>query len=124
MYEIAMGLQYLHSQNIIHGDLRGVRRSICNMYSSDLTPSNLKANILLDDQGHVRLADFGLTVFADGPLAPTTRGGSTRWMAPELLDPNSCGLELFQRTFASDIYAFACVCLEVHLSSSNFSFRY
>ncbi|KAJ7078489.1 kinase-like domain-containing protein [Mycena epipterygia] len=102
MYEIAMGLQYLHSQNIIHGDLRG-------------------ANILLDDQGHVRLADFGLTVFADGPLAPTTRGGSTRWMAPELLDPNSCGLELFQRTFASDIYAFACVCLELYTGKPPFS---
>ncbi|KAJ6536002.1 kinase-like domain-containing protein [Mycena vulgaris] len=101
MYEIAIGLQYLHSQNVIHGDLRG-------------------ANILLDDQGHVRLADFGLTVFADGPLAPTNRGGSLRWMAPELLDPASCGLEVFQRTFASDIYSFACVCLELYTGKPPF----
>ncbi|KAJ7449255.1 kinase-like domain-containing protein [Mycena latifolia] len=101
MYEIAVGLQYLHSQNIIHGDLRG-------------------ANILLDDQGHVRLADFGLTVFADGPRARTNRGGSTRWMAPELLDPSSCGLEIFQRTFASDIYSFACVCLELYTGKAPF----
>ncbi|KAJ7044734.1 kinase-like domain-containing protein [Mycena alexandri] len=102
MYEIAVGLQYLHSENIVHGDLRG-------------------ANILLDDEGHARLADFGLTTFADGPLAPTKRGGSTRWMAPELLDPESCGLEVFQRTFASDIYSFACVCLEVYTGTPPFS---
>ncbi|KAJ7083620.1 kinase-like domain-containing protein [Mycena belliarum] len=101
MYEIAVGLQYLHSENIIHGDLRG-------------------ANILLDDQGHVRLADFGLTVFADGPRARTNRGGSTRWMAPELLDPSSCGLEVFQRTFASDVYSFACVCLELYTGNAPF----
>ncbi|KAJ7717957.1 kinase-like domain-containing protein [Mycena metata] len=59
MYEIAVGLQYLHSENIVHGDLRG-------------------ANILFDDQGHARLADFGLAAFTDGPLAPTKRGGSLR----------------------------------------------
>ncbi|KAF8212600.1 kinase-like domain-containing protein [Mycena galopus ATCC 62051] len=79
------------------------------------------SNILLDDQGHVRLADFGLTAFADGPLAPTNRGGSTRWMAPELLDPGSCGLNEFQRTFASDIYSFACVCLELYTGKAPFS---
>ncbi|KAF8155297.1 kinase-like domain-containing protein [Mycena galopus ATCC 62051] len=102
MHEIAVGLQYLHSQHVVHGDLRG-------------------ANILLDDQGHIRLADFGLAVFADGPLAPTNRGGSTRWMAPELLDPSSCGLEVFQRTFASDVYSFACVCLELYTGKPPFA---
>ncbi|KAF8155300.1 kinase-like domain-containing protein [Mycena galopus ATCC 62051] len=101
IHEIAVGLQYLHSQNVVHGDLRG-------------------ANILLDDQGHIRLTDFGLAVFADGPLAPTNRGGSTRWMAPELLNPASCGLEVFQRTFASDVYSFACVCLELYTGKPPF----
>ncbi|KAJ7263107.1 kinase-like domain-containing protein, partial [Mycena rebaudengoi] len=93
MYEIAMGLQYLHSQEVVHGDLKA-------------------ANILIDDENHVRLADFGLARFAHSPLGPTNRGGSTRWMAPELLHPESCGIEDFQRTFCSDIYSFACVCLE------------
>ncbi|KAJ7718321.1 kinase-like domain-containing protein [Mycena metata] len=102
MYEIAVGLQYLHSQNIVHGDLRG-------------------ANILLDDQGHARLADFGLAVFTDSPMAPTKRGGSLRWMGPELLYPQSCGLEFFQRTFASDFYAFGCVCLEMYTGKPPFS---
>ncbi|KAJ7263064.1 kinase-like domain-containing protein [Mycena rebaudengoi] len=93
MYEIAMGLQYLHSQEVVHGDLRA-------------------ANILIDNENHVRLADFGLARFAHSPLAPTNRGGSTRWMAPELLHPESCGMKEFRRTFSSDIYSFACVCLE------------
>ncbi|KAF8218242.1 kinase-like domain-containing protein [Mycena galopus ATCC 62051] len=102
IYEIAIGLQYLHSQNIVHGDLRG-------------------ANILLDDQGHARLADFGLAVVVDGPLAPTNRGGSLRWMAPELLNPESCGLKDFERTVASDIYAFGCVCVELYAGKPPFS---
>ncbi|KAJ7318190.1 kinase-like domain-containing protein [Mycena albidolilacea] len=95
IYEIAVGLQYLRSENIVHGDLRG-------------------ANILVDDGGHARLADFGLAAITDGPLAATNRGGSLRWMAPELLHPESCGFKVFQRTFASDIYSFACVCIELY----------
>ncbi|KAJ7250725.1 kinase-like domain-containing protein [Mycena rebaudengoi] len=102
MWEIAVGLQYLHSQGVIHADLRG-------------------ANILVDDHNHVRLADFGLTGFAHGSSTPTNRGGSTRWMAPELLDPACCGLEDFQRTFATDIYSFACVCLELYTGQHPFS---
>ncbi|KAF8194861.1 kinase-like domain-containing protein, partial [Mycena galopus ATCC 62051] len=102
IYEIAVGLQYLHSQNIVHGDLRG-------------------ANILLDDRGHALLADFGLAVVTDSPLASTNRGGSLRWMAPELLHPESYGFKEFQRTFASDIYSFACVCLELYTGKPPFS---
>jgi hypothetical protein len=36
-----------------------------------------------------------------------------RWMAAELLYPEAIGLPRFQRTFATDVYAFACLCLEV-----------
>ncbi|KAJ7263069.1 kinase-like domain-containing protein [Mycena rebaudengoi] len=102
MYEIAMGLQYLHSQEVVHGDLKA-------------------ANILIDNENHVRLADFGLARFAHSPLASTNRGGSTRWMAPELLHPESCGMKEFQRTFSSDIYSFACVCLELYTGKAPFS---
>jgi serine/threonine protein kinase len=96
LFEIAQGLAYLHSQEIIHGDLRG-------------------SNILVDDEWHACLADFGLAVFSDATVATHTshRGGSVRWMSPELHYPPSCGLETFRRTFASDVYSFACVCVEV-----------
>ncbi|KAJ7083618.1 kinase-like domain-containing protein, partial [Mycena belliarum] len=92
LLEIAQGLQYLHSQCIVHGDIRGT-------------------NILVDDDGHPRLADFGLSTYADATVKSSTRTGSTRWMAPELLSP---GTEGFRRTFASDVYAFACVCYELY----------
>ncbi|KAF7360946.1 hypothetical protein MSAN_01124700 [Mycena sanguinolenta] len=88
------GLSYLHSVNIVHGDLRG-------------------ANILVDDDGNARLADFGLAGFIDSETTgkSSTRSGTTRWMAPELLCPPP-GTS-FRRTFASDIWAFGCVVCEI-----------
>ncbi|KAJ6542666.1 kinase-like domain-containing protein, partial [Mycena capillaripes] len=46
LYEIAQGLQYLHTRNIVHGDLRG-------------------SNILINENWSACLADFGLSVFSD-----------------------------------------------------------
>ncbi|KAK7025281.1 hypothetical protein R3P38DRAFT_2953753 [Favolaschia claudopus] len=104
LFEIAQGLAYLHSQDIIHGDLRG-------------------SNILVDDEWHARLADFGLAVFSDATAATHTshHGGSVRWMSPELHYPQSCGLETFKRTFASDVYSFAFVCIELYTGKPPFS---
>ncbi|KAF7370567.1 hypothetical protein MSAN_00689100 [Mycena sanguinolenta] len=104
LFEIAQGLAYLHSQNIIHGDLRG-------------------SNILVDDDWHACLADFGLAVFSDATAATHTsqHGGSVRWMAPELHFPESCGLQTFKRTFASDVYSFAFVCVELYTGKPPFS---
>ncbi|KAJ7226783.1 kinase-like domain-containing protein, partial [Mycena pura] len=102
VYEVAKGLQYLHSEDIVHGDLRA-------------------ANILIDDDNHVRLADFGLARFSHTENASTNRGGSARWMAPELLHPTACGLDFFERTPASDIYSFGCVMLELYTGQPLFS---
>ncbi|KAF4564581.1 hypothetical protein EYR36_002518 [Pleurotus pulmonarius] len=67
IYDIATGVAYLHRLGIVHGDLRG-----------------RKANILVDQKLQIQIADFGLAVLAQfGGMA--SRGGSTRWMAPELL---------------------------------------
>ena len=40
--------------------------------------------------------------------------GAVRYMAPELLFPGKFGLSRSIKTFASDVYAFACVCVEVN----------
>ncbi|KAJ7617180.1 kinase-like domain-containing protein [Roridomyces roridus] len=94
--EIAQGLAFLHDQKVVHGDLRG-------------------SNILVDDDGHAQLADFGLTVLSDSTTTQTNNGaGSVRWMAPEALHPEACGLPDFVRRPPSDIYAFGCVCLELY----------
>ncbi|KAJ7348096.1 kinase-like domain-containing protein [Mycena albidolilacea] len=99
LFETAQGLTYLHSQNIVHGDLRG-------------------GNVLIDDEEHARLADFGLAIVTDATLGTTStaRSGSVRWMAPELLN-----FELeFKRTKASDVYAFACLCIEIYTGDQPF----
>ncbi|KAJ7619452.1 kinase-like domain-containing protein [Roridomyces roridus] len=95
LYEIAQGLEYLHSHNIVHGDLRGT-------------------NILIKDDWSACLADFGLSVLASTTASVHTsaRAGSPYWMAPELIDPARFGCR-YARTPASDVYAFGCVCLEV-----------
>ncbi|KAJ7619319.1 kinase-like domain-containing protein [Roridomyces roridus] len=102
LFEIAQGIQYLHSRNIVHGDLRGV-------------------NILIKRDWVPCLADFGLSAFTD--LAPGTKsyslGGGLHWMAPELIDPTRFGLK-FVRTPATDIYAFGCVCFELYTGRPPF----
>ena len=78
-----------------------------------------KANILIDQKNHARLADFGLlTIIPDttNPTAPSSsvRGGTPRWMSPELLDPQRFGFECdHQPTKESDCYAFGMVIYEV-----------
>ncbi|KAF7360366.1 Kinase-like protein [Mycena venus] len=102
LYEIAQGLQYLHSRNIVHGDLRG-------------------ANILIKEDWSACLADFGLSIFSDATSSMSTnRGGSLYWMAPELLDPDRFKVK-FALTPATDVYAFGCVCLELYTGRPPFA---
>jgi serine/threonine protein kinase len=79
----------------------------------------LQVNILITPTHRACLADFGLTTIADSQLlgwstATSNASGTARWLAPELLVPESesnndnCRLSL-----NSDIYSFACVGYEV-----------
>ncbi|KAJ7082155.1 kinase-like domain-containing protein [Mycena epipterygia] len=83
LLETAQGLDYLHAQNIVHGDLRGT-------------------NILISDEDSACLSDFGLaTSVSDAEsttamlTSSTNHGGSARWFAPELIAPKAFGCERF-----------------------------
>lgn len=71
MYQILRGLEYLHSKNVIHRDLK-------------------PRNILINGNCDLKLADFGLarlyTKNDDSKIAAMTEYVTTRWYrAPEIL---------------------------------------
>ena len=82
-----------------------------------------KANILIDETYHARLADFGLlTIISETtnlavPSSSFRDGGTCRWMSPELVDEFGVG----RRTEHSDCYAFGMVIYEVLSGELPFS---
>ena len=112
MLELAHGIEYIHSEGIVHGDLRGVffPRPVCRIIQSFF-----QANILLDDELHVQIADFGLTRLSE---ATNTQSGALHlnFAAPELFgfsDNDDSTNDTPARTQISDVYAFGCVYYEV-----------
>jgi len=76
-----------------------------------------QANVLVDETGAARVADFGFMTMTD--LSTTllsetmvSPGGTVRWMSPELLDPTHFGSN-GRPTRASDCYALGMVVYEV-----------
>jgi Protein kinase domain len=65
--------------------------------------------VLIDAEGRGSICDFGLSIILDGePTGYTSSnfGGTLRFLAPELLDERT-------RTVETDIYAYACTCIQV-----------
>lgn len=95
VWEIVLGVEYLHQHDIVHGDLKA-------------------ANVMVDSSGHAKLIDFGFSRIIDtvtgisGGITMTTVAFSVRWCAPELLLSAQA-----QVTKAADVYAFASTALEL-----------
>ena len=109
---------------MIHGDLKGV--SLPRLEAFILPSLSIKANILVDQSGHARLADFGLLTILSDPAngltsSSFTQGGTGRWMGPELIAPQRFGLENSRPTKASDCYALGMVIYET--ISGHFPFH-
>lgn len=114
--EMTKGLAYLHglSPPVCHGDLKPVWSNNPSCQTLANTRSS-KDNLLVNNQGHILLCDFGLTIVPDSdPSGLTTTKslkGTVRYLAPELLET-----ETPARTLSSDVWAWGCVVIEVCLS--------
>ncbi|KAG6845129.1 hypothetical protein H0H87_000365 [Tephrocybe sp. NHM501043] len=106
--DIAAGVEYLHAKEVIHGDLKAV----C-------------LNVLVDASGRACLGDFGLSGITDKDIiqwttqsAGASKGGTTRWQAPELHDPEAISTHNTKKT---DIFAWASTIYEIFTGNSPFS---
>jgi serine/threonine protein kinase len=84
---------------------------------SHLTDVPIKTSILIDQTGHAQLAGFGPPTIVRDPtnvmtLTTYPQGSSTRWMSPELIDPQQFGLQHCRPTESSDCYALGMVIYE------------
>jgi serine/threonine protein kinase len=87
--QILEGLEYLHSHNIIHRDIKG-------------------ANILVDRDGVCKLSDFGGAKIMEDEidLKKQSFRGTPNWMAPETV-------KKLEYTRFSDIWSIGCTVIEM-----------
>ena len=86
--EILLGLEYIHSKGIVYRDLK-------------------PENVLIDIDGHIKLADFGLSKVLPSQDALTNSFcGSPEYMSPEML----LG---FGHGFAVDYYSLGAILFEM-----------
>ncbi|KAG8915103.1 hypothetical protein FRC00_007880 [Tulasnella sp. 408] len=94
--ETASAINYLHENEVVHGDIKA-------------------SNMLIDDEEHILLCDFGLTKLLHSRTSTAMkRAGTIRWQSPELWDDAP-------KTFESDVYAFGMTIAESPLLLSAFS---
>ena len=89
--QLADALLYIHSKNVIHGDLKCLNILLDKIYNEN-------------DYPNIKVCDFGLSKFNTEPLE--VKGYSILWVAPESLNDEI-------NTKESDIYEFASTCYEL-----------
>ncbi|KAF6742353.1 TKL/TKL-ccin protein kinase [Ephemerocybe angulata] len=100
----ATGLEYLHANGIVHGNVK------CT-------------NILVTDKGEACICDFGMSKLVEevtekSASATLTAAGSARWLAPELIEGS-----ISSPTPATDTYSFAMAILELVTGKYPFAER-
>jgi len=85
--EVSRGMDYLHQRKIIHRDLKA-------------------ANLLMDDHGIVKIADFGVARIIENTGHMTAETGTYRWMAPEVIEHKPYDEK-------ADVFSFAVVLWEL-----------
>lgn len=85
--DVCKGMEYLHQNNIIHRDLK-------------------TANLLMDANNVVKVADFGVARFQNNGGVMTAETGTYRWMAPEIINHQPYDQK-------ADVFSFAIVLWEL-----------
>jgi len=88
-YEIAIAIKYLHSRKVLHCDLKS-------------------SNILIDDNGKIKITDFGLSRIKNFLSTQENKGriGTPHWMAPEIMKSG-------RYEEASDAYSYGMILWEM-----------
>lgn len=88
LYQVALGLQYLHEQGVVHNDLK------CD-------------NVLIGATGDAKAIDFGLSSLLNRAEVhvDVKKMGAVQWRSPEYLRGE-------RLTAASDVYSFAMLIVE------------
>ncbi|XP_022878807.1 mitogen-activated protein kinase kinase kinase NPK1-like isoform X2 [Olea europaea var. sylvestris] len=99
--QLLLGLEYLHKYKIMHRDIKG-------------------ANILVDNKGCIKLADFGASKKVEA-LATVTGAksmkGTPYWMAPEVIVQSG-------HSYSADIWSVGCTVIEMATGKAPWSQQY
>ncbi len=90
--ESADAIEYLHSQRLLHRDIKA-------------------PNCLLFEDNNLKLSDFGLAREINRSQTTSKQKGTDRYMAPEIHVGNEQGRGVYSK--ASDIYAYGMLILEI-----------
>jgi serine/threonine protein kinase/TPR repeat protein len=103
-FDIACGLDFLHTAGVLHRDLKSL-------------------NVLLDSNYRAKLADFGLSkIKAESRTSSSKRQtvGTCAWSGPEILQPRDRG-EKIPYSPQSDMYSYGMVLWEIASKKTPFS---
>ncbi|KAL2487000.1 Mitogen-activated protein kinase kinase kinase 3 [Abeliophyllum distichum] len=99
--QLLLGLEYLHQNNIMHRDIKG-------------------ANILVDNKGCIKLADFGASkkvVALATMTGAKSMKGTPYWMAPEVIRQTG-------HSYSADIWSVGCTVIEMATGKPPWSQQY
>ncbi|XVF38159.1 hypothetical protein REPUB_Repub20aG0076000 [Reevesia pubescens] len=99
--QLLLGLEYLHKNRIVHRDIKG-------------------ANILVDNKGCIKLADFGASkkvVELATINGAKSMKGTPYWMAPEVILQTG-------HSFSADIWSVGCTVIEMATGKPPWSQQY
>ena len=108
--DVAEGLNYIHSRNVVHGAIKGVR----TLEFADNLAEIAQSNLLVDHLGRARVTDFILAAVNQNQCSTCgvakAHSLNTRWSAPEVSEFSS---EIGPLTDKADVFSFAMVIIEV-----------